>query len=176
MPTVLSHPAVPLAIGFGLSQYVVPRRLLIAGVVASVVPDLDVIGLHLGIHYPSVFGHRGITHSLLFAVAMGFLLALGYTWFETTRRRAFAFIFASTASHGLLDMMTNGGSGIALWWPLSSERFKLPWRVIEVSPLNIEPFLDSAGIILRSELFWVWLPSVVFGCVLYWSRMHLARR
>jgi len=172
MPTVLSHPAVPLAVGLALGQHIIPRRLLIAGAVASVVPDLDVIGMHMGMHYPSVFGHRGITHSLLFALAMGLLAALSYAWFETTRPKAFAFIFASTASHGLLDMMTNGGSGIPLWWPLSNDRFTLPWRVIEVSPLSLEPFLNSAGLILRSELFWVWLPSVVFGVVLYGLRMQ----
>src|SRR3954469_11703766 len=170
MPTILSHPAVPLAIGLGLGQRVIPRRLLIAGLVASIVPDLDVVGLHMGIHYPSVLGHRGITHSLSFALAIGLLAALRYVWFETTRRRAFAFMFASTASHGLLDMMTNGGSGIALWWPLSNERFRLPWSVIEISPLSVEPFLNSAGLIFRSELFWVWLPSVVVAAVLYWSR------
>ena len=172
MPTILSHPAVPLAIGLGLGQSVVSRRLLIAGVVASIFPDLDVIGLHMGVHYPSVLGHRGMTHSLLFALAMGLLAALRCRSLETTRRTAFVFIVASTASHGLLDMMTNGGSGIALWWPLSSERFSLPWRVIEASPLTLGPFLHSAGVVFQSELLWVWLPSTVVCAALYWSQMR----
>ena len=171
MPTILSHPAVPLAIGLGLGQRVVPMRLLVAGVVASVVPDLDVVGLRLGIDYSHALGHRGISHSLLFALALGSLAALRAPWLKTTRRMAFAFIFASTASHGLLDMMTNGGLGIAIWWPLSDERLFLPWQVIEVSPLSFRRFVSAAWLsVLQSELFWVWLPSVVIGAALYLSR------
>jgi membrane-bound metal-dependent hydrolase YbcI (DUF457 family) len=123
VPTILSHPAVPLAIGLGLGQRVVPIRLLVAGVVASVVPDLDVVGLRLGIDYSNALGHRGISHSLLFALALGSLAALRAAWLKTTRRVAFGFIFASTASHGLLDMMTNGGLGIAIWWPCRMNGF-----------------------------------------------------
>ena len=43
MPTVLTHPAVPLAIGLGLGKDVVSAPLLIAGVAVSVMPDLDVL-------------------------------------------------------------------------------------------------------------------------------------
>ena len=38
-----------------------------AGVVCSVIPDLDVIGIQVGIQYGDFWGHRGFTHSLLFA-------------------------------------------------------------------------------------------------------------
>jgi inner membrane protein len=48
VPTILTHPAVPLAMAFGLGREVVSRRLLGAGVVASVLPDLDVVAFRLG--------------------------------------------------------------------------------------------------------------------------------
>ena len=73
MPTVLTHPAVPLAIGLGLGKDVIPPPLLIAGVAVSVMPDLDVLAFRYGISYASNFGHRGFSHSLLFAAALALL-------------------------------------------------------------------------------------------------------
>jgi inner membrane protein len=49
MPTIFSHPAVPLTLGFGLGKEIVSRRLLVAGVAASILPDLDVIAFSFGI-------------------------------------------------------------------------------------------------------------------------------
>src|SRR5262245_30471971 len=43
MPTILSHPAVPLALALGLGRKTVPPRLAQIGVVASILPDLDVL-------------------------------------------------------------------------------------------------------------------------------------
>ncbi len=37
----------------------------------SLVPDLDVIAFRFGIPYAAPFGHRGATHSIVFALAMG---------------------------------------------------------------------------------------------------------
>ena len=34
-------------------------------------PDLDVIGFFFGVRYDDMLGHRGITHSLAFAMAEG---------------------------------------------------------------------------------------------------------
>ena len=160
MPTILSHPAVPLAIALGLGQRVIPVRLLIAGVIASILPDLDVVGLHLGVDYASALGHRGFSHSLLFAAFIALAAGAFASELHTTRRVASVFIFASAASHGLLDMLTNGGLGVALWWPFSDERLFFPWQPVEVSPLSLQRFLSSAGLaVLKSELVWVWLPA-----------------
>ena len=71
MPTVFSHAVVPLALHAGLGRKAIGLRLLAAGIAASVVPDLDVIALRFGIPYGDAFGHRGATHSIAFAVAMG---------------------------------------------------------------------------------------------------------
>jgi inner membrane protein len=63
-------------------------------------------------------------------------------------------------------MFTNGGSGIALWLPFSSERLFFPWQVIEVSPLSLRGLAGERGMqVLQSELLWVWLPAAVL-CVL----------
>ena len=51
------------------------------------------------------------------------------------------YLFASMASHGLIDALTNGGLGIAFFAPFSNERFFFSYRPIEVSTLNIRHFL-----------------------------------
>lgn len=58
MPSILSHPAVPLALGLALGPRVIPRRLLLAGVVASILPDLDVLLARLS----GRCGGRAATH------------------------------------------------------------------------------------------------------------------
>ncbi|MDI8954364.1 metal-dependent hydrolase, partial [Salmonella enterica subsp. enterica serovar Anatum] len=40
---------------------------LFAGVVLAMLPDADVLAFKFGVAYGNVFGHRGFTHSLLFA-------------------------------------------------------------------------------------------------------------
>ena len=66
------------------------------------------------------------------------------------------------ASHGMLDMLTSGGLGPALWWPWSSERIFAPIRPILVSPIGVEAFVSQRGLaVLLSELKWVWLPAAM---------------
>lgn len=160
MPTILTHAAVPLALGLGLGSRLVPPRLLLAGVIAAILPDLDVLAFKLQIPYADNFGHRGASHSLLFALSVGVLALLAAPQLRCSRVRALAFISLAAASHGLLDMFTNGGLGVALWWPWSAERLFTPWQVIEVSPLTLQRLLSPRGMaVLQSELFWVWLPA-----------------
>ena len=78
-------------------------------------------------------GHRGITHTLLFAMACGVFAAIASRALRSTPLVAFCFVLAATVSHGLLDAFTNGGSGILFFWPLDSTRYFMPWQVIEVS-------------------------------------------
>jgi len=171
MPTILSHAAVPLALGLGLGARMVPPRLLLAGVLAAMLPDLDVIAFRLHIAYADNFGHRGVSHSLLFAVLIGLLALTTAPLLRTTRWRALAFISVCAASHGLLDMFTNGGLGVALWWPWSAERLFSPWQVIEVSPLTLQRLLSPRGLaVLLSELRWVWLPALGVTCALLLGR------
>jgi inner membrane protein len=175
LPTILSHPAVPLALGLGVGRECIPTRLLVVGMAASIVPDLDVIGLHLGVAFGSPLGHRGFTHSLAFAGFLGVTALLAHRWLGGSRLKAFAFVTLSAASHGLLDMFTNGGRGVAIFWPFSQVRFFFPWRPIEVSPLSLERILSARGAqVLASELIWIWLPVGLVCCAL-WAVRRLSR-
>ncbi len=166
MPTIFTHPAVPLALGLALGRKTLSPRLIAAGAFASILPDFDSIAFKLGIAYADQFGHRGASHSLLFALAVGFIGAAAAPWLRTTRWRALWFIALCTASHPLLDALTNGGLGVALLWPWSHERIFGPWRPIAVSPIGIGFFSGRGVRVLWSELFWVWGPVFgVAGCV-----------
>lgn len=154
--------------GAALGQKVISPRLLAAGVVASVVPDLDVIGYQLGVSYGSVWAHRGFTHSLGFAALLAAVGLCFSRQLHAGRLTAFLFLFVATASHGVLDAFTNGGSGIAFLWPFSSERYFAPVQIIEVSPIRLARFFSSRGAeVLRSEALWIWLPCLAFALSVY---------
>ncbi len=160
MPTIVTHPAIPLAIGLGLGRKTVSTPLLVCGVLGSILPDLDVIAFRLGIPYAAAFGHRGFSHSLLFACAFALGGAGLCRCWRATFLQSFLFLFAAVGSHGLLDTLTNGGLGIALFWPWSEHRYFLPFQPIEVAPLSLKRFISARGLtVLISELLWVWLPS-----------------
>ena len=171
MPTILTHAAVPLALRLGLGGKAIPARLLACGAIASMLPDLDVVGMRLGIAYSSDYGHRGFTHSLLFAVVLALAGACFHRRLRTGFLSAFLFLFAAVASHGLLDTFTNGGRGIELFWPWTSERYFAPARPIEVSPLGMGVFFSPRGAqVLKSEVIWVWLPALAAGLALLAAR------
>jgi inner membrane protein len=175
MPTALSHPAVPLALGLGLGSSAVPRRLLAAGAVASALPDADVLAFRFGIPYAHPFGHRGFTHSLAFAAAVALAGAAAARVLRVRPRAAAAFLFAATASHPLLDAMTDGGLGVALAWPFSAARWFAPFRPIAVAPFTAARLLSSRGLeIAVSELRWVWLPAAALAAALAFCRTRAA--
>jgi inner membrane protein len=168
VPSIISHPAVPIAIGLALGSTVISRRLLLLGVVASILPDLDVVAFRLGIPYAHDLGHRGASHSIAFATLLGVLAALLAKHLHASRKTALLFVLMSAGSHGLLDMLTNGGLGVAIAWPFSDTRFFFPIQVIEVSPLSVRRFFSSAGLSVGlSELLWVWVPAATIGIGLH---------
>lgn len=164
MATCFSHPAVPLVIACWFPS-LRRRSLLVAGALVSAAPDLDALGYFAGVPYEAWCGHRGCSHSLTFATVVAVLLA---PWLArrcgVPRGRVFALLFVAMASHGLIDMATDGGLGIALGWPVSDARLFWPARPIAVAPLGIRAFFSPWGIeVLASELVWIWLPAAVLG-------------
>ena len=173
MCSILTHPVVPIALSVFMPRDAVSPGLLITGAACSIIPDLDVIGFRFGIRYNDMLGHRGFTHSILFAAALGALVT--FTLFRDGQNGnliVFLYLFISTLSHSLLDMLTNGGLGVALFAPFSNKRYFFPYRPIQVSPIGIGQFFSKWGArVILSELRWVWLPSVALFLV-----AHIARR
>lgn len=175
MCSILTHPVVPVALSAFLPREVASPALILTGAACSIAPDLDVIGFNFGIRYGDMLGHRGLSHSILFAAALG--AAISFTLFRNAQGSGwivFLFLFLSTLSHPLLDMLTNGGLGVALFAPFSSERYFFPWRPIEVSPIGIGSFFSEWGVrVILSELRWVWLPSALAFVLGYAARRSI---
>ena len=175
MPTVLTHAVVALAAGAAAGRTRVPPPLLWAGAIAAMLPDADVVAFSLGIDYADAFGHRGASHSVVFAGAIGLLAALAHRGLQVSAWRAGAWIFACTLSHALLDAFTNGGLGVALAWPWSDARFFAPWRPIRVSPIGAGFFSARAVPVILSELLWLWLPAITAGVLATFLRRRATR-
>lgn len=169
MASAFSHAIAAVSIGTCFYQPHVSKRVWAAGVVCSVIPDLDIIGFRFGIRYSDFWGHRGFTHSLVFAIllasaAAAVLIRCGAS--SIGRFSLFAYLFFATASHGVLDAMTNGGLGVAFFSPFDNHRYFLRWRPIRVSPIAVTRFFSTRGdAILKSELLWIWLPAILFAAL-----------
>lgn len=174
MPTVLTHAVVPVAIAVAAGAARIPPRLALLGVLAAMAPDLDVLAFRFGIPYEHSLGHRGASHSVVGAALIALLL---FPWTLAMRRAswsALAFLWIAALSHGALDMLTNGGLGVEVWWPASTQRHFLPCRVIQVSPLGLHRVFGASGLaVLRSEVLWVWLPA--FAAAFAWRAARRRR-
>jgi len=74
----------------------------------------------------------------------------------------------------VLDAMTNGGLGIAFFWPFDQGRYFLPFRPLVVPPIGIHSFFSEWGVrVLMSELLWIFIPGLVLGCAGYLLRQKL---
>jgi inner membrane protein len=165
---------------YGFRSATGSAKFWILSITCSVLPDADVIG-YRWLYVPTYefFGHRGFFHSPFFAALLGILIVSVFYRREGIFSKRwwtyFFYFFILTASHGLLDALTNGGNGIALLSPLTNERYFFPWTPIEVSPLSVGAFVSRRGlVVLTSELLWIWLP--VFLIVFFLRIMNRANQ
>ena len=167
----LGHLAVGLSAARLYRQNIPERRPPLASMLAwsalSFLPDADVIGLQFGIRYADQWGHRGASHSLVFAIAVGTAIgALAPLSKRPALRTAVAAMLV-LVSHPLLDTLTNGGLGCALFWPFDETRYFAPWRPIPVSPIGLgffSPygmFVALVELVVFSPLFWFGLSRTV---------------
>ena len=158
MASAITHFIVGAGLALACTEMSALRRVLpgwgipVTAGLFAVAPDLDTwVMMALEIPRVSLFSHRGVFHSPFFL----WLFALGIAALAVRGRGvlAVAALWTGAATtHPLLDMLTDGGSGIMLFFPFSTERLFFPWRPIRVSPLSIMRFFNRAGEILKSEL------------------------
>ena len=147
------------------------RRWALAGGLAGLAPDLDVL-----IRSPSdpllfLEFHRHFTHSLFF-IPFGAALVAGVLSLLYRGRSSFSNLFGPCllgfATHGLLDACTSYGT--SLFWPASSER--VAWNIISiVDPLFTGLLIAGLVTTLRTQRRrWVHLGALLgafylgFGC------------
>lgn len=165
MASAFGHAALVLGGHKLFSNKVMNRTVLCLGIASAVMPDLDVFFHHItgrsDFAY-DYFGHRGITHSIFYAVLWALMLV---AIFHRKAKHAFTlgiFYFLCSISHGILDSFTTGGDGIGFLLPFSTERYFAPFRVIKVSPIGIARFFSEWGVrVLKSEFFYIGIPSIL---------------
>jgi inner membrane protein len=144
-----------------------PLALSMLGLSAlSVLPDADFVAFMVGIPYPDPFGHRGMTHSLLFAVIVSLVVAVGLRLRGRPVLLDAALAALVVASHGLLDAMTTGGLGVEFFWPVDTHRYFLPWGFIPVAPLGARMLSPRGLSVLLTEAV-LFLPAWVYA---FWPR------
>ena len=140
MASIFGHALISVALGTSFSKKLKSAKFWLLGIVCSIIPDADVIGFNYGIKYASFWGHRGFTHSFVFALFFGITITfLFYKKHFLTKKGIILilFFFLCTASHSILDAMTTGGKGVAFFSPFNNDRYFFPFRPIKVSPLGI---------------------------------------
>jgi inner membrane protein len=110
----------------------------------AMLPDADVLPVALGMPDTGLFGHRGLTHSLLFAVVVALAAAAVARRMGLRPLYTAFFVFLVVGSHGPLDALTYHSRGVPLLWPFSSAPIASPWRPIPVAPTGLE-FMSLRG-------------------------------
>ena len=166
MASPITHAVVAVSLATAWNRPRSDWRFLAVGVLCAEIPDVDVLGFWFGVPYGALWGHRGLTHSLLFAAA--FAAVMTRVTGDSKERGGgrfsrWGYCFLATASHGLCDAMTDGGLGVALFAPFDTTRYFFPFRPVVVSPLHWNVFFSRIGLwVLLSEAFWIWLPCLLF--------------
>ena len=126
----------------------------------ALLPDADVAGLSLGLADHGLYGHRGYSHSLLFATAVaGLAFWVARKW--GTRPWFTAILaFLAVTSHGILDAMTYRTRGIPFFWPFDETRIVFPWRPIPPAPTGVEFFSKRGLEVVAVELVY-FMPLVM---------------
>jgi inner membrane protein len=179
MPTIFSHAVFAVVLGKAGIKKSVTFRFWFLAAVCAIVPDADVITRSFGAERGSLFSHRGFTHSFVFALLFGSLIAfIAHRFLKTgiSYAKLFLFFALATFSHPFLDMLTDGGSGVALFAPFSNERFFLPYRPIEVSPIGLGFFSGRGIIVILSEIVWVWIPAFAVLLITTFVRRNFRKK
>jgi inner membrane protein len=134
----------------------------------SFLPDADVIGFAMGVWYGDAWGHRGATHSFVFAVVVGAIAGATAPFFRRPAMRSFVLATLVLASHPLLDTLTDGGLGCALFWPFDLTRYFAPWTPIPVSPIGLR-FFSPRGMYAASV-------ELLYFAPLFWFALRPQRR
>lgn len=176
MPMTTTHALLPVAVAVAVAKRPVPWKLVIAAAFAAAAPDIDGVFKHLVTLSPtSIYAHRGAAHSLFVALAAGVIAACFHRKLEVKPLTAGVVIAAAMASHGLLDMMTDTGRGVAYLWPLNSARMISDWRPIHSGQVHMAHLFSQGFARLRSEFWQLIMPMFAIALAVRGTRAIFAK-
>ncbi|QIE59454.1 metal-dependent hydrolase [Rasiella rasia] len=127
----------------------VGNKAALYGAIAGTIPDLDVITKYFVDTVTALEWHRGVTHSIVFAVfaapLFGWLVSL---WEKNASARQWSWLFfLGFLTHPLLDAHTTWGT--QLFWPFD---LRLAYKnIFVIDPLYTLPFLLFLILALRRK-------------------------
>ena len=126
------------AVGEAVLGKKIGNRAPLYGAVAGTIPDLDVLFTGFMDYSSALLFHRGISHSILFALLVAIFLSQLLTCFEQYKNLKdwFWLFFLAFTTHALLDAQTTWG--VQLFWPLKA-RFALD-NIFIIDPFYTLPF------------------------------------
>jgi len=129
------------AVGNALLGEKLKNKAVLYGAIAGTIPDLDVLATFFTDPLSALEFHRGITHSILFAIFGAFFFGFLLYWFEkkkgVTYEEGVWLFFWGFFTHAALDVFTTWGTRVL--WPLDySFAFK---SIFVIDPLYTLPFL-----------------------------------
>ena len=180
MPSIFTHPLVGLAAAKMMPARYRTKRFWILSFLCPFIPDLDGIGFYLGLPLEHFFGHRGITHSVFFALVLSVVIVAVFFndrgFFSKRSVLLVAYFVAITVSHGILDAVTNTTNGVAFLSPIITTRFLFDFKPIESSPLSPAEFFGEQGFhIILGEIVWVWMPLIAAVIVVFLIKRSIRR-
>jgi inner membrane protein len=142
------------------------RSVTALAALTAVLPDFDLVPFYLGADHGGLWGHRGFTHSLVFAActaACGAALLLGRRRYLTIEAiRVLSILLAAAVSHPMLDAFTRAGPGVALLAPFDQARYFFPVRRIAGALPRPAALFGHPGLAaFAGEFVWIWIPAIL---------------
>ncbi|HVU56398.1 MAG TPA: metal-dependent hydrolase [Puia sp.] len=178
----ITHIALGAIIGDALAGRKIGKKAMVLGAVAQSLADVDFIAAFWLDTAHDVVAHRGITHSLLFAVTVGLLFAwvgrrrwhgaqMSFGWW-------FLFAFLELFVHIFIDAFNAYGTG--LFEPFS--HYRVSFNVLFVADPFFSVWLGIACIALvilkggsRWRRFWIRFGLILSCCYLYYCLLNKYR-
>ena len=162
MSSLFGHALAGLTLSAAFTEGRPPRRTWAFATACALAPDLDWFTGFLHLADGNHLSHRGMSHSLLAAVALATAaMVLGFRPHLRSPRH-WACMLSAALSHSLLDACTFGGTGVAFLLPFSETRFVCVWQPIFVSPIPLSgKLLDWLLFSLGTELVWIGIPALL---------------
>lgn len=114
--------------------------------------------------WQNIWSHRGITHSLFYAVTLAAAVTwLGFagSYWRGFRARIWLALTLAIASHGMLDSLTQNAGGVAFFAPFSNARFAFAWRPLMGPPDSIDSMAGKIAWLAGAEFVCIWIPSLI---------------
>jgi inner membrane protein len=149
----LSHIVLGAAIGEAMLGKKAGRKAMFYGALGGNLPDIDVLGILFLSDSQQLLFHRGITHSIFFAVLISVLFGwFSKRWFKDNSINWINWtwlFFVAMLSHLLLDSLTCYGLG--LFEPFSNYRISFN-TIFVADPFYTLPFLVCILLAINSKI------------------------